>query len=181
MLLAGDEFRRTQGGNNNAYCQDDEITWTDWSLLEQNAELVRFVQELTALRHRYPILHRTRFLTGAYDEALDVKDVTWIAPSGDEIAPDAWGEGRTFGMLVDGRAQPTGIHKRGEDATLLIVFNAHFEDVPFTLPHATGGECWTRRIDTAIAGEGDAHSAKPGDVYDLHARSLALFELESTA
>jgi isoamylase len=181
MMLAGDEFRRTQGGNNNAYCQDDEITWTDWSLRETNAELVRFVQQLTALRHRYPILHRSRFLTGEYDQSLDVKDVTWVAPSGDEISPDAWGDTRTFGMLVDGRAQPTGIHKRGEDATLLIVFNAHFEDVPFTLPHTTGGERWTRRTDTAITGDVDETSTTPGDVYGVHARSLVVFELESAA
>jgi glycogen operon protein len=64
---------------------------------------------------------------------------------------------------------------------MLIVFNAHFEDVSFTLPHATGGECWTRRIDTAIAGDAGAASAKPGDVYDVHARSLVLLELESAA
>jgi glycogen operon protein len=180
MLLAGDEFRRTQGGNNNAYCQDDEITWTDWSLRERNAELVRFVQQLTALRHRYPILRRARFLTGDYDEALDVKDVTWIAPSGEEIGGD-WGDARCFGMIVDGRAQPTGIHRRGEDATLLLIFNAHFDDVPFTLPHATGGEGWTRLIDTTLAGNDGEPSLAPGENYLVHARSLLLFERQGSA
>jgi glycogen operon protein len=179
MLLAGDEFRRTQGGNNNAYCQDDDITWTDWSLLDANPEIVRFVRQLTGLRRAYPILHRSRFLTGTYDEALDVKDVTWIAPSGEEIAGDGWGETRCFGMIVDGRAQPTGIHRRGDDATLLIVFNAHFEDVAFTLPHATGGSGWTRRIDTALAGDDEAPSLAAGTTYGIHPRSLALFELRA--
>ena len=108
MMLAGDEFRRTQNGNNNAYCQDNEVTWVDWSLRDVHEDLVAFVTLLTRLRDQYPILHRTRFLTGAYDEALNVKDVTWINPAGTEIAPDAWNGARTFGMRIDGRAQPTG-------------------------------------------------------------------------
>jgi isoamylase len=117
MVLAGDEFRRTQRGNNNAYCQDNEIAWVDWTLADRHADLVAFVRMLTKLRHTYPILHRTRFLTGEYDADLDVKDVTWIEPGGNEIGIGAWGDLRCFGMRVDGRAQPTGIHRIGQEAT----------------------------------------------------------------
>ncbi len=180
MLLAGDEFRRTQDGNNNAYCQDNELTWVDWSLRETNAELVRFVQRLTDLRRRYPILRRSRFLTGAYDEDLNVKDVTWIDGGGNEIAGDAWGNSHCFGMLVDGRAQPTGIHRPGVDATLLIVLNAHHEDVAFVLPSAAGGTTWTRLIDTSLPTDDDGDSIEAGTAFTSMARSLQLFALDAT-
>ncbi len=180
MLLAGDEFRRTQDGNNNAYCQDNALTWVDWSLRDTNAELVRFVQRLTDLRRRYPILRRSRFLTGAYDEDLKVKDVTWIDGGGNEIADDAWGNSHCFGMLVDGRAQPTGIHRPGVDATLLIVLNAHHEDVAFVLPHATGGTTWTRLVDTSSATADDGDAIETGAAYTSMARSLQLFTLDAT-
>src|SRR5207248_719694 len=131
MLLAGDEFARTQQGNNNAYCQDNEISWVNWNLDERKQSLVAFVRKLTGLRHAYPILRRSRFLTGRLDEELDVKDLTWISASGGEMRTDEWSDGnmRCFGMLIDGRAQPTGIKKRGDEATILLVFNAHHEAV----------------------------------------------------
>ena len=135
MLLAGDEFARTQQGNNNAYCQDNEISWVDWDIGEEGQRLIRFVQMLTALRHKYPILRRTRFLTGTHNEELGVKDVTWINASGAEMKPENWGDMdmECFGMLMDGRAQATGIRKRGEDATLLMVLNGYHDLVEFTL------------------------------------------------
>src|ERR1700678_2424525 len=85
MLLAGDEFGRTQSGNNNAYCQDNEISWLNWDFGTKGHSLIRFTQELTALRHRYPILRRGRYLTGQYNEELGVKDVTWINANGKEM------------------------------------------------------------------------------------------------
>ena len=91
MMVAGDEFRRTQEGNNNAYCQDNEISWVDWSLEEANRTLIGFVQQLTKIRHQYPILRRSRFLVGVYNEELGVKDVTWVHPSGEEMREEHWG------------------------------------------------------------------------------------------
>ncbi len=85
MLLAGDEFGRSQGGNNNAYNQDNEISWLDWSIGARGEQLIRFVQELTALRHRYPILRRGRYLTGALDPHSGVRDVTWLNALGQEM------------------------------------------------------------------------------------------------
>ena len=119
MMLAGDEFGRTQQGNNNAYCQDSPISWLNWEIEEKGKHLIEFVKQLTTLRHKFPILRRNRWLTGWYDEELGVKDLTWINANGHEMEDQHWGDGnmKCFGMLIDGRAQPTGIHKRGEDAT----------------------------------------------------------------
>ena len=111
MMLAGDEFGRTQQGNNNAYCQDSEISWLDWDTKEKGQALIRFAKKLTRLRHQYPMLHRTRFLTGGYNEELGVKDVTWINANG---VGDAAGRlaGRQHEMLrhADGRARPGHRH-----------------------------------------------------------------------
>ena len=141
MLLAGDEFGRTQKGNNNAYCQDNEISWFDWNHDDRAERLINFVRKLTGLRHRYPILRRTRFLTGEYSEELGVKDVSWINTAGEEMREEHWKDANTrcFGMLLDGRAQTTGIRKRGEEATLLIIFNPWQDVVKFKLPPQNAG------------------------------------------
>ena len=181
MLLAGDEFGRTQRGNNNAYCQDNEISWVDWNLGEKGAALVRFVQKLTGLRRQYPILRRSRFLTGNYNEELGIKDVTWVNATGREMTGDEWNDAnmRCFGMMLDGRAQATGIHKRGEDATLLTIFNSHYDVVQFTLPDTVGGEHWELLIDTNLPEDGTTGTFKTGDKYDVTARSLLLFVLKA--
>jgi glycogen operon protein len=183
MLLAGDELGRTQQGNNNAYCQDNDISWVDWSLREKSQPLIRFVQTLTRLRHTHPILHRNRFLTGEFNEALGVKDLTWINASGVEMRPEDWADGnmRCFAMLMDGRAQPTGIGKRGEDATLLIVLNAHHDLVTVTLPDCPGGSRWSLLVDTNAPDGGGRTALEFGDAYDVTARSLLLFVLEPDA
>jgi glycogen operon protein len=179
MLLAGDEFARTQQGNNNAYCQDNEVSWLNWDVPESGLALTRFVQKLTRLRRRYPILRRGRFLTGEFNEALGVKDVTWINASGDEMRAEDWTDGhmRCFGMLMDGRAQPTGIGRRGEDATLLMVLNAHTDRVKFTLPVHGGGGRWSLLIDTNAPDHDAADSVPCGEVHDVAARSLLLLVL----
>jgi isoamylase len=183
MLLAGDEFARTQHGNNNAYCQDNELNWVDWNFGEEEQELIRFVQKLTALRHKYPILRRTRFLTGTYNEELGVKDLTWINASGEEMKPEEWADMsmECFGMLMDGRAQPTGILRRGEDATLLMVLNGYYDLVAFTLPETVGGWHWQLLIDTNLPEGAEMGSFTTGETYGVTARSLLLFALESDA
>jgi glycogen operon protein len=179
MMLAGDEFARTQRGNNNAYCQDNEIGWVDWGLREQNESLIRFVQKLTWMRHKYPILRRSRFLIGEYSKDLDVKDLTWINASGSEMQDENWSDAgmRCFGMLIDGRAQPTGLRQRGTEATMLLVLNGHFDLVEFTLPPAPGGNTWTRLIDTNVPDDQETLSFKTGESYGVTARSLLLFAL----
>ncbi len=185
MMLAGDEFARTQGGNNNAYCQDNDISWVDWDLKEKNKSLTRFVQKLSGLRHKCPVLRRNLFLTGAYNEELGVKDVTWINADGTEMQDENWQDGsmRCFGMLMDGRAQTTGIRRRGHEATMLLVINGHFDMVVFTLPEYVGGSEWTLLIDTNLEETGEKSDKKTsfrsGDSYEVTARSLLLFELRA--
>ena len=182
MLLAGDEFGRTQQGNNNAYCQDNEISWLDWRIEDKGKSLIAFVQKLTALRRDYPILRRQRFLTGTLNEELGVKDVTWINASGDEMPDEAWADTsmRCFGMIMDGRAQPTGIRRRGDDATMLMVFNAHHDLVEFTLPQGADGERWSLLIDTNLPDNAELAKFDGGDAYSVTAHSMLVFGLSRT-
>ncbi len=181
MLLAGDEFGRTQQGNNNAYCQDDEISWVNWDTHEKDKSQIDFVKRLTRLRHRFPILRRSRFFTGAYDEELGVKDVTWINASGEEMSGEAWGDAsmKCFGMLMDGRAQATGIRQRGQDATMLMVMNAHHDVVEFTLPECPGGAGWYLVADTNLPEEPDEPLFEFGHVYQVTGRSLLLLAMQA--
>ena len=179
MLLGGDEFGRSQGGNNNAYCQDNELNWLDWNVGERGKGLIAFVQRLTQLRHAYPILRRNRFLTGEYNAELEVKDVTWINAGGAEMTQENWQDGgmRCFGMLMDGRAQSTGVRQRGRDATLLWVLNAHYDVVLFTLPECAGGSEWSLLIDSNKPTAPEARF-ESGSVYEVTARSMLLFKHE---
>jgi isoamylase len=179
MVLAGDEFGRTQQGNNNAYCQDNEISWVNWTLDERGASLAEFTKQLCALRHKYPILRRNRFLTGEYDEELEVKDVTWINASGVEMQQADWNDARMlcFGMLIDGRARPTGLRQRGTEATLLIALNAHHDIVEFALPTAAGEGTWKLLLDTNLPKALKDYRGSAGDHYGITARSLVMFAL----
>ncbi len=181
MLLAGDEFGRTQGGNNNAYCQDDEISWLNWEFKEKAERLIKYVQRLTGFRHKYPILRRNLFLTGEYNQELGVKDVTWINANGREMEDHNWGDGgmRCFGMLIDGRAQTSGVRQQGKEATLLIVINDHHDMVRFTLPEAVGGKQWLLLVDTNVEDNSEKGKFETGASYDVTARSLLLFALHA--
>jgi glycogen operon protein len=176
MLLAGDEFGRTQQGNNNAYCQDNPISWMNWDIDPSEASLTDFVRKLCQLRHEYPILRRNRFLTGDVDLELDVKDLSWINASGAEMRPEDWADAgmHCFGMLMDGRSRPTGVRQRGTEATMLIVFNAHHDLVIFTLPEYPDGSSWQLLIDTNLD-EHPSFQGGAGAVYEMTGRSLALF------
>jgi glycogen operon protein len=177
MLLAGDEFRRTQGGNNNAYCQDNEISWVNWDWGDEGWSLINFVQKLCALRHQFPILRRNRFLTGDYDEELEVKDLTWINASGVEMKSEDWQNGNMhcFGMMMDGRARPSGVRQRGTEAAMLLIMNSHYDKVEFTLPECPGGDSWKLIIDTDAGNDAATFQGKTGEAYGMTGRSLALF------
>ncbi|SEQ89010.1 glycogen operon protein [Azotobacter beijerinckii] len=178
MLVAGDEFARTQHGNNNAYCQDSEIGWLNWDLDADGQTLLDFVRHLIRLRLRFPILRRGRFLVGARHEELDIKDVTWLTPAGTEMTTERWEDGhnRCLAMLLDGRAQPTGIPRSGADSTLLLLVNAHHERVEFHLPEVPEGSRWRRLVDTnqpTVEEDTFAFASR----YGVTGRSLLLFEL----
>jgi isoamylase len=180
MLLAGDEFGRTQNGNNNAYCQDNDISWLNWDIKDEGLGLIDFVRKLTMLRRAFPILRRERFLVGTWDDELEVKDLTWVNASGKEMTQEEWTDNnqRCFAMLLDGRAQSTGIRKPGTDPTLLLIMNAHHKMVAFTLPQVTGGDRWRCLIDTEEYDRDQLPIFHSGNVYEVTARSLALFALD---
>ena len=182
MILAGDEFGRSQKGNNNAYCQDNDTSWVNWEVQEKGLSLIRFVGRITALRRRFPILRRGRFLTDAHNEELDIKELTWVNAGGGEMTPGDWaGDVQCFGLMLDGRAQPTGIRKRGEDATILMIFNAWHDMVEFTLPSQGGSDQhWTLLIDTNISEEAEEKENQTfglGQVYAVTGRSFLLLAL----
>ena len=181
MIVAGDEFARTQRGNNNAYYQDNEISWLDWNLAKQNQAQIAFVQRLIALRHKYPVLRRSRFLTGEYNEELKLKDVTWINANGSEMQGSQWADPnmRCLGMLMDGRAQTSGVKQLGHDATLLLVLNVYQDVVQFTLPKCAGGDQWSLLLDTNIPDLVEGSVFKMQTPYAVTAHSLLLFELQT--
>jgi glycogen operon protein len=183
MLLGGDEMGRTQQGNNNAYCQDNEISWFDWNLNAQQRELLEFTRGLIAFRAEHPVLRRRRYFEGLFLPGADIKDLTWFKPDGTELKDEAWTdpETRWLAMRLAGEAiderDPEG--GRISDETLLVLLNAHFEAQTFALPESGGGAVctWELLMDT--------ESAKPprpsamfqdvGSSYTLAARALALF------
>jgi glycogen operon protein len=178
MILAGDEWGHTQQGNNNAYCQDNEVSWLEWDAIgDDGRALTAFVRKLTMLRHAFPILRRGRFLTADWNEELQVKEVTWINATGTEMEQGQWADGnmRCFGMLLDGRARETGIKRPGSDATLLMCLNAHSDVVNFTLPPFADGTRWLCLIDTNDPDRADLRYFKTGEEYAITSHSVLLF------
>jgi glycogen operon protein len=147
MLLGGDEFGRTQGGNNNAWCQDNEISWVDWSLPEANADLHTFTKRLIALRAAEPVFHRARFLRGDSEGDIGLPDAWWFRPDGRRMTRRNWERADTnvVGLFLNG--QDTGNRdRRGEPITgdsFVLLFNAGHEDVTFRLPARRLGARWT--------------------------------------
>jgi len=181
MLLAGDEFARSQQGNNNAYCQDSDISWVHWDHDEAATSLRDFTRYLISLRQDIPTLRRTRFLTGQFDDMVGVRDLDWINANGSEMQDSHWQNDNTrcLGMMVDGRARRTGIAKRGEDPVILLVMNGYADVVEFTLPGSDAGSFWTLVVDTNIEVVPPEGQFKAGDVYQVTGRSLLLFVLKS--
>ena len=157
MISHGDELGRTQRGNNNAYCQDNELTWIDWDLTSEQTDLLEFTAMLVHLRVSEPALTRRQYFQGRRIRGSGVKDVAWLAPDGREMDDDAWNADfvRSLGMLLAGNAIEE-VDERGETITgntLLVLLNAHSDAVPFTLPALEGERQWLRVVDT-----GDAHA-----------------------
>jgi glycogen operon protein len=150
MMLAGDEFARTQRGNNNAYCQDNEISWVDWSLLETNASMHAFTQRVLALRKATPLLHRSRYLHVDADPETGVRELLWIGADGNETDRNKWTLDTPccFGMLIDGEARPSGLPEPGNAETLLLLVNDQQTDTQFTLPRVKQSGQWTLVLST---------------------------------
>ena len=178
MLCAGDEIGRSQRGNNNAYCQDNELSWFDWSLDDRALRLLAFTRHLIHLRHEHPELHRRKFFQGRPLCAAGMKDLIWLRPDGAEMTLVEWQQStfRAFGFRLCGHAMDD-LDERGEaitDDTLLIVLNAGAEPVWFVLPDAHPGTRWEVLIDTARVVDDPQPYLDVGANLQLTDRSLAL-------
>jgi glycogen operon protein len=182
MLLGGDERGRTQNGNNNAYCQDNEISWLDWSLNDEQRALLAFTRKLTQLRKQHPVFHRRKFFQGRSIHGSTIRDIEWFDPDGREFSNDEWETGQTqcMGMLIDGQRLDER-DERGQqisDDVLLLLLNAGEQTVSFRLP---GAATWEVVLDTAQPDAQAQALRQSGVVYPLLDRSLVLLQHRATA
>jgi isoamylase len=179
MVCAGDEIGRTQGGNNNAYCQDNEIGWIDWRLDERGRDLLAFARRVLAIRHAYPVFRRRSFFEGRPVGNHSMKDVTWLHPDGREMQANDWADpnDRVLGMLLDGQASDE-VDERGRPLTgdsLLLLLNGGRRARAFGLPALPGPGRWRELVHTARP-EGPVGDGR----VDLPAFALALLAWETS-
>jgi isoamylase len=165
MLCGGDEISRTQGGNNNAYCQDDEISWCDWNLDEPRAKLLEFTSKLVAFRRAHPNLHRRKFFQDRSIKHENAQDILWLKADGQEMTEDEWGQGwmKTIGLYLNG-ATIADVDELGaavRDDSFLLLLSCHVEGVEFTLPRIDGVSGWQIVVDT------NAGTVEPGVGLDV--------------
>jgi glycogen operon protein len=173
MLRHGDELGHSQQGNNNAYCQDNELSWLDWE--NADAEFLAFCAELINFRRAHPVFWRRRFFEGRPIFVTGLSDIGWFRPDGQEMEPDDWDTGfaKSLGVFLNGDALPDP-DTRGRpvsDDTFLLLFNAHYGDVTFVLPGGAWGQLWVTDIDTAAA-PAEAESYPAGAKVSVAARSV---------
>jgi isoamylase len=178
MLLAGDELGHSQQGNNNAYCQDNGISWLDWDLSPEERDFMEFVARMIAVRRRHPVFSRRRFLKGG-ERGGEAREVAWLTPNAHEMDEEDWLKEytRCLGMYLTGTAIER-VDRRGRpvrDDNFLLLFNAHHEPVPFLLPQFTPGTHWQVLVDTANP-EAEREPARypQGARYPLEGRALVL-------
>jgi isoamylase len=183
MILGGDEIGRTQGGNNNAYCQDNEISWLDWNLDDRRKDLLEFTRRVAALRREHPIFRRRKFFQGRTIRGSEIEDVRWLRPDGQEMDDADWETSfvRSFGMLLGGDAMMEWNDEgdRVFDDTFLLLFNAAPEPVPFVLADTPKDGRWETVIDTARpAAEQQGEIHDQGATIQLPSRSLLVLRRE---
>ncbi|MCO5176118.1 MAG: glycogen debranching protein GlgX [Thermomicrobiales bacterium] len=179
MLTGGDEIGRTQHGNNNAYCQDNDISWYDWNLTESDTILLAYVRDLIAFRKKHPVLRRRRFFQGRRVQGSDVRDITWIRPDGGEMSDTEWQEGwiKSLGMRLGGDAL-NEVDENGDaivDDTLLILLSAYDQPIDFVMPGFKPDVVWEHIFDTSeVDGVGKPEEYRVGESYSLAGRSIAV-------
>jgi glycogen operon protein len=179
MLQAGDETGRTQHGNNNAYCQDNEISWLDWTDSERGRRLYEFATRMIAVRREHPIFRRRNFFTGEIADGSATKDIVWLKPDGVEMTPEEWAKdfARCLGVYLagDALAETDSAARPLRDASFLMLFNAHHDAIAFRLPAIGGIAEWDVQFDTALENGAPAARTTPaGAEYPLQGRSLVL-------
>ncbi|MBN2192292.1 MAG: glycogen debranching protein GlgX [Polyangiaceae bacterium] len=178
MILAGDERCRTQLGNNNAYCQDNEISYVNWSLDDRSREMLEFTRRLLRIRSAHPVLQRRRFFLGRRVHGADIRDIVWLRSDGGEMSDHEWSAAyvRSLGMLLNGRAMAEW-SAEGEavhDDVLLVFLNAHHDPEPFVVPTFGDETRWEVVLDTTTAGDPPIAAISGGQTYPLQGQSLAL-------
>jgi glycogen operon protein len=178
MLLGGDEMGRTQRGNNNAYCQDSEISWFDWENADEG--LVEFTAKLIGMRRDHPVFRRRRWFVGCSIRGGKAEcDIAWFRPDGEEMDDQDWGSGfaKSLGVFLNGQAIPS-LDPRGNrvvDDSFYLLFNAHDEALPFRLPkQPEWGESWVRVLDTAEGFPQEGETVSAGSEVRVEARSVVL-------
>jgi isoamylase len=176
MLLGGDEIGRTQGGNNNAYCQDNEIAWYDWEPMD--AELLEFTRRLVRFRHDHPVFRRRRWFQGRAIHGSGVEDIAWFTLAGEQMSEEHWGEdfAKSLGVFLNGKSLtfPDPHGRRLVDDTFYLIFNAHHEPLDFSLPGPEWGRNWTRVLDTATGWCEGEEALATGDGIRVEARSMVV-------
>ena len=179
MLAHGDELSRTQGGNNNGYCQDNEITWVNWELDKDQRNLQEFTGRLVELRRNHPVFHRRRFFAGSADHGGEssIGEIGWFQPSGDHMDEESWANGFAQSVMVffNGSAitEPDTRGQQILDDHFLVLFNGSSDGISFTLPDASYGEQWFLQIDTA-ADLVDPGKHEPGSSLKVEGRSVVV-------
>jgi glycogen operon protein len=179
MIAHGDEFGRTQQGNNNVYCQDSELSWMDWSLAEKNADLLAFARKATQLRTDHPVFRRRRFFEGRPMRRGDeVGDIAWLTPTGREMTQEDWDSGfdKCVAVFLNGNAirEPNARGERVVDDSFLLCFNAHEDAVDFVIPDDDYGQEWTAELDTTEPTGTTERVMKAGEKIPLPGRSLLI-------
>ena len=176
MILGGDEMSRTQLGNNNAYCQDNEISWYDWSLVEKHRGLFRFVKEMIAFRLRHPGFMRPEFYTGHEGNYNAIPDISWYNEKG--ISPDWDRIGYGLALQINGRR--ADVMRDKDDSDFFIMFNAGLDPMIFTVPAVHNRKNWFRAVDTSLISPHDIASAGSEEPlaqpykYKVKARSMVI-------
>ena len=177
MILAGDEIGHTQQGNNNPYCQDNELTWLNWDITDEQRAFLNFVRSVIGIRRTQPVFQRRKFFQGRRIEGADVPDISWFQPSGEEMSDEDWNAGYTqcLGARLPGDLIGD-VNERGEPITgdsIVLLVNAHHEAIPFTLPSRDEELEWERLIDTAEP-EAEPIKRKRGAQYEIKGRSMVI-------
>jgi isoamylase len=178
MILAGDELSHTQLGNNNAYAQDNEISWLNWDLTPEQREFRDFVARMIRLHRGHPVFSRRRFVRGRAPGS-EVREIVWLRPDGQEMSDQEWDQdfARCLGVYLLG-TEIQRVDRRGHpvrDDNMLLLFNAHHEKIPFVLPRFGGTRSWNCLLDTATdIQKMEGQRLEPGVQYPLQGRSLAL-------
>jgi isoamylase len=180
MIAHGDELGRTQQGNNNVYCQDSELSWMDWSLVDKNSDQLEFTRKVTALRRSHQVFRRRRFFDGEPIRSGDeVRDIAWLTPAGKEMQPQDWGGefGKSIAVFLNGEAipEPNARGERVVDDSFLMCFNAHSHEVDFIIPPDEYASEWTAVLDTTDPTGAVTLVVNDGDEVSLPGRALLIF------